>query len=188
MADQAISDLPAVTTPASTDQFEVNQGGTSRRETRAQIHSLESGEHLVLPQVDEPATPTLQFGSGLGLYAGPSGDLRFSVGSALRMVLNTVGTLERSTGRAAIRFGQDPSATNPVLHPRSDDLDTGIGHRAADVGVLVAGAQNCMEFAAIAAAPAVGFYGTAAIVQQTGVAVTAAGIHAALVNLGLITA
>lgn len=33
-----------------------------------------------------------------------------------------------------------------------------------------------------------GFYGTTPIAQQTGVAVTAAGIHAALVNLGLITA
>lgn len=34
----------------------------------------------------------------------------------------------------------------------------------------------------------VGFYGTTPIVKQTGVAVSAAGIHAALVNLGLIAA
>ena len=34
----------------------------------------------------------------------------------------------------------------------------------------------------------VGFYGTAPVAQQTGVAVSAAGIHAALVSLGLITA
>jgi hypothetical protein len=34
----------------------------------------------------------------------------------------------------------------------------------------------------------VGFYGIAPVAQQTGVAVTAAAIHAALVNLGLITA
>lgn len=33
-----------------------------------------------------------------------------------------------------------------------------------------------------------GFYGTTGIIQQTGVSVTAAGIHAALVNLGLFTA
>ncbi len=38
------------------------------------------------------------------------------------------------------------------------------------------------------AAAKVGFYNTGPVVQQTGVAVTAAGIHAALVNLGLITA
>ena len=34
----------------------------------------------------------------------------------------------------------------------------------------------------------IGFYGTAAIAQQTGVDITAEGIHTALVNLGLITA
>lgn len=34
----------------------------------------------------------------------------------------------------------------------------------------------------------VGFYGTVPVAQQAGVAVTAAAIHAALVNLGLITA
>jgi hypothetical protein len=34
----------------------------------------------------------------------------------------------------------------------------------------------------------VGFYGAAPVAQQTGVAVTAGAIHAALVNLGLITA
>jgi len=36
--------------------------------------------------------------------------------------------------------------------------------------------------------PNLGFYGTTAIAQQTGVAVTAGGVHAALVALGLITA
>lgn len=39
-----------------------------------------------------------------------------------------------------------------------------------------------------AAADVIGFYGAAGTAQQTGVAVTAAAIHAALVNLGLITA
>jgi len=34
----------------------------------------------------------------------------------------------------------------------------------------------------------IGFYNKAPVAQQTGVAVSAAGVHAALVNLGLITA
>ena len=34
----------------------------------------------------------------------------------------------------------------------------------------------------------IGFFNATPVVQQTGVAVSAAGIHAALVNLGLITA
>lgn len=41
---------------------------------------------------------------------------------------------------------------------------------------------------ATGAAQTVGFYGTAGVAQQTGVAVSSAGIHAALVSLGLITA
>ncbi len=46
MADVKISALPAVTTPASTDEFPVNQGGTTKKQTRAQVHTLESGEEL----------------------------------------------------------------------------------------------------------------------------------------------
>ena len=37
MADAKISALPAVTTPATTDEFPVNQGGTTKKETLAQI-------------------------------------------------------------------------------------------------------------------------------------------------------
>lgn len=46
MANEKISALGAVVTPASTDEFAVNQGGTTKKETRAQIHMLESGEFL----------------------------------------------------------------------------------------------------------------------------------------------
>lgn len=51
-----------------------------------------------------------------------------------------------------------------------DDLEPGV-----DVDVVAGVAQ-------------LGFYGTAPIPKQTGVAVTAGGIHAALVALGLISA
>ena len=68
------------------------------------------------------------------------------------------------------------------------DGDTGILETADDVAVLASLSQNCMEFSGIGSVPLIAFYGTAAIALQTGVAVTAAGIHAALVNLGLITA
>ena len=46
MANTKISALDAVATPASTDEFAVNQGGTTKKQTRAQIHTLESGETL----------------------------------------------------------------------------------------------------------------------------------------------
>lgn len=40
MADTKISDLTAVTTPAGTDQFAVNQGGVSKQETLTQIQAF----------------------------------------------------------------------------------------------------------------------------------------------------
>lgn len=52
--------------------------------------------------------------------------------------------------------------------------------------VTVAAATGYLTICA--AAGRVGFYGTTPTAQLTGVAVTAGGIHAALVTLGLITA
>jgi len=40
MADTKISDLTAVTTPAGTDEFAVNQAGTSKKMTLNQIQSF----------------------------------------------------------------------------------------------------------------------------------------------------
>lgn len=61
-------------------------------------------------------------------------------------------------------------------------------------GALTASAQNIVTDAttgteiATAADQKLGFFGATPVIQQAGVAVSAAGIHAALVNLGLITA
>lgn len=61
-------------------------------------------------------------------------------------------------------------------------------------GVLTLNAQNLVSDTttgteiATAANQKLGFFGTTPVIQQAGVAVTAVGIHAALVNLGLITA
>lgn len=59
------------------------------------------------------------------------------------------------------------------------NVTAGIRDAAADVNSTIFGNSGFNR---------VGFYGTLPIVKQTGVAVTAAGIHAALVNLGLIAA
>ena len=45
MPNTEISNLPAVVTPDPTDEFPVQQGGDTKKETRAQMHTLESGEH-----------------------------------------------------------------------------------------------------------------------------------------------
>ena len=51
-----------------------------------------------------------------------------------------------------------------------------------------AGGQKVIEVNATGGAPYLGFFGAAAVAKPTGVAVDAAGIHAALVQLGLIAA
>ncbi len=65
-----------------------------------------------------------------------------------------------------------------------NDLNTGVYSPGADqVGITCAGAAVLL-----AGSATLGFFGTAAVAKPTGVAVTAAGIHAALVTLGLIAA
>ena len=100
----------------------------------------------------------------------------------------TIATIRVGNAAGPCLTNEAALATNPTLIPNQADVDTGIGWSAGNVANLVAGALECMEFASVSSAPAVGFYATAAIIKQTGVAVTPAAIHAALVNLGLIAA
>ena len=87
----------------------------------------------------------------------------------------------------ALLLKETASGTNPTVIPVAADPDTGIGHIGADQLNLIAGAQDCIGIAENSSAAEVGFYGTTPIALQTGVAVSAAGVHAALVALGLIT-
>ncbi len=188
MPDTKISALTAVVTPASTDEFAVNQGGTSKKMTRAQVHTLESGESLIGENaagpsiVDEAATvtnPTL---------IPNRAELTTGIGWSSAGILSLIASahVELSGANAPALVNAVASDTVPTLCPAKLDLDTGIGRRTNNIANLVAGALNCMEWANVTAAPAVGFYGTNAIVKQTGVAVTEVAIHAALVALGLI--
>ncbi len=139
MADAKISDLPAVTTPASTDEFAVAQGGVTKKETRAQLHTLESGEHLVLPQVSEAATPTLAFGDGdTGFYEGADDNLKVSIEGSNRWFFDSTqfGSALASGGRLR---RETVSATNPTIIPRGDDGNAGIGSAGADQVSHIAG-------------------------------------------------
>jgi hypothetical protein len=59
---------------------------------------------------------------------------------------------------------------------------------AEDAYIYRSGAGALVTNGSFSIAGNVGFYGTAAVAKPTGVAVTAAGVHAALVTLGLIAA
>jgi 3D (Asp-Asp-Asp) domain-containing protein len=138
MPDLKISELPAVVTPAATDQFAVNQGGVSRMETRAQIHTLESGE---------------AFAAGFGLLTVVFGDGNTGFGEFSSDVLNLeIGGVNRwrwltgdysgtTGGSASIRGATVATVTAPTLIPAGGDTDTGIGADAVggDQLSLIAG-------------------------------------------------
>jgi len=68
------------------------------------------------------------------------------------------------------------------------DPDTYWDIATADTVKHYAGGVKVLEINETGSAPFMGFFGTAAVAKPTGVAVDAAGIHAALVTLGLIAA
>ncbi len=144
---------------------------------------------LILPQVNAAVTPTLAFGDGdSGIFESADDTLQIVIGGLSHCLISSTWIFRAILSNGPGMLAQDSTDTVPNVLPNRDDTNTGLGTNGVDVGVLIAGGVNVLEFGEIAAAPALGFYGTAALVQQTGVAVTDVAIHAALVNLGLITA
>lgn len=145
MADARISELPAVTTPAATDELPVNQGGTTRKVTRQQMHALESGEHLSLPQDNDPTTPTLRFGDlDTGLYEVADDQIGVAVATALCWILLATQFAAADAAGPALQ-NEAATATNPTLLPNKADADTGVGWNAADNLSLVAGGAEAVR-------------------------------------------
>ncbi|KKL03909.1 hypothetical protein LCGC14_2621410 [marine sediment metagenome] len=98
MANAKISALPAVTTPASTDEIAVNQGGTTKKETRAQLHTLESGE-------------TIDSVSGVDLVLERAGAGDITIGANIVTIKTTLAVSVSGPhaigGSANTRFGLD---------------------------------------------------------------------------------
>ncbi len=139
---------------------------------------------------NDPLTPSLAFGDGdSGFYENSDDFISVAIAGVRRFVFggNNTGFGGVVTGSGRI-MDEVASATNPTIVPFNTDLDTGLGHNAEDQLDLIAGGLSCMSVRETAAARQIGFYTTAPVSLQTGVAVTAAGVHAAMVNLGLITA
>lgn len=88
-----IPEYSLIVTPAPTDLFVTEQGGVTKHTLRSQLHALEIGEHLVLPQVNEPLTPTLAFGDGdTGLVELVDDQLSVIVGAIEAVRFNTVAS------------------------------------------------------------------------------------------------
>jgi len=137
--DEKISDLDAVVTPAATDDFAVVQGGVTLKESRAQVHALESGEHLILPQVAEPSTPTLAFGDGDTGFFENSDDVLFVGVIGLGRFLWTGNEYRASDQAGPVVINEAATSINPTFVPNRSDVDTGLGWTAADQMSLIAG-------------------------------------------------
>jgi hypothetical protein len=86
------------------------------------------------------------------------------------------------------RYGQDRIAAGTGLVVVNSDGTVSVTGNSDVTGTLTVSSHIEIDGNLNHDGSNVGFYGTAPVAQQTGVAVSAAGIHAALVNLGLITA
>ena len=79
MADLEITNLPPVTVPLPTDALAMVNDLVTKRITRAQMHSLQFGENLVLPNGDDASDPEIQFPNS-GIYEDLANELSFSQG------------------------------------------------------------------------------------------------------------
>ena len=107
------------------------------------------------------------------------------------------GVTLRSNGNRALRAVNPASAVNWVtikgsiagqpVKAEATGSDTNIDYRIEAKGAGIASLGNTSGTRQVqASSVGVGFFGTAPVAKPTGVAITAAGIHAALVTLGLI--
>ena len=148
MADSTIPNLTAVTTPAGTDEFGVRQSGDTRdkKQTRAQVHALESGEHLVLPQVDEAATPTLAFGDGdTGFFESSDNIIECSINGSTIYSTQSGFIIRANASAGPGLLAENSNATNPTVIASRSDPDTGLGG-GSDALSLIAGGVEAMRF------------------------------------------
>lgn len=145
MADQRISELTAVATPAASDEFAVNQGGTTKKVTRQQTHTLEVGEQLTIPLDDDPTSPPVAFGDGdSGLYEPADDEIRLAIATVFAWAW-LAGSFQAADAAGPAMMNEAASATNPTLVPNKADPDTGLGAQAADALSLVAGALEAVR-------------------------------------------
>lgn len=127
MADTKVSLLTAVTTSADTDEFPVNQAGTSKKETRAQILQNIVVEDFT-GQTTDPAAPAASHGklwmfeymSG-GLvrlkWMGPSGVDQVAQAAIYNNGVQAFKPASGTTGTGINPFGVAWTSNGTVTHP-----------------------------------------------------------------------
>lgn len=101
----------------------------------------------ILPQSNDPATPSLAFGNGnTGFYEISDDNLRVAFSGAERWDWSANLLSSGAANAAGIQFGASTSI-NPGLVPDAGDLDTGIGQAAEDQLSLIAGGVEGIRIA-----------------------------------------
>lgn len=192
MADQDLTVLTAVVTPAGTDLLYTVQGGVDKKISVTQINSLVGGADPSLLGDGSNSAPSYSFTSntGDGLYLQQAGVMSLVLGGSATERWKITGTQFGGAISGSPRIlNAVTSSTIPNIIIANSDTNTGLGWVSADKANLIAGNAPCLQWAETGSqVPQLGFFGTNAVSKPTGVAVTDAGIHAALVTLGLIAA
>lgn len=140
------------------------------------VHGV-SAEHCLF----QGSAATVKMGQGTSLFHALM--CRFNTGSILATANDTLVVDDLCS--FAFGAAYTPSGINNRRHSTTFNGTTWYGGSAGTT-VVYDSVNATGSFQLAHAAGKLGFYGTTPIVKQTGVAVTAAGIHAALTNLGLI--
>ena len=137
--------------------------------------NLNTGKHLILPQVNEAATPTLSFGDGdSGLYEASDDTISIATAGVRIIGMGAAGiyTIVGGSTIGAIVATVTATATVPSLIPLQSDSDTGLGTAGADALSLIAGGVEAMRLTEAAGAiaaniPGILTVGVPASIQQS---------------------
>ena len=182
------SDLDSGIGQNAVDQVSIIGGGV---ELARAVESTGANQFIIAPGVVQNAalTPSLAFGDGnTGFFESADNVLKIAVGNAARWQFSANNFLAENAAGPFMFNTAGTSSSVPIMGPNRGDNNTGIGHGSDDQLDFICGGLNCITIRELGAARQIGFYNATPTSQQTGVAVTASAIHAALVTLGLITA
>ena len=100
--------------------------------------NLNTGKHLILPQVNEPATPTLSFGDGdTGFYENADDSISVAIAGVLKFQFLPDFFSSGVTGGGALKTSAASATVPAILF--AGDADTGLGTAGADILSLIAG-------------------------------------------------
>ena len=142
------TNYPAPSALNSADRFPMFSGADSDLAfiTRAQLFDLTTvaTQRILLPQNDAAATPTLGFGD-TGFYENAANSLSVAVAGAGNFFWQSnIFAAFTSTGPALLN--EVPSATNPVLVPRRNNLVSGIGSPTTNEISVIANSVEVARF------------------------------------------